>query len=218
MTRFGIARGRGGIAGVAVAPLAVAAAATAFLGTALPPAYGQKQEAQAAAKQGSRNKKPAPSRQQAGRVPAALVGSWTWGSVNPGRYVDKRTGEYVGHAGGGAISYTFGKDGSYKRYVLIHFGAGFSNESTFSAMEGTVDFDEAAGTFTIRMRKGTITFEKRSGMTKRPLSREDMERSGTVFTYRLDKDETGRTVLLVNDKDKPASEGRHFVKDTEGKS
>ena len=206
MIRFGMARGKAGIASVAVAPLVAAATATAFLGTVLPPVYGQQQ---AAAMQG---KKPAPSR-QAGRVPAALVGSWTWGSVNPGRYVDKVTGEYVGHAGGGAISYTFGKDGSYKRYVLIHLGAGSGNESTFSNIEGTVDFDEAAGTFSIRLTKGTITFEKRSGMTKRPLTQKGMEQGGTVFTYRLDKDESGRTVLLVNDKDKPASEGRRFYKD-----
>jgi hypothetical protein len=180
---------------VSVTPLVAAAAtvATVFLGTAaLPPVYGQR----------SGSKKPAASQQPAGRVPAALVGSWTWGAANPGRYVDKITGEYVGHAGGGAVSYTFGKDGTHKRYVIIHFGQGFGNESTFSAMEGTVDFDEAAGTFTVRLTKGNIT----------------MERKGTVFTYRLDKDEVGRTVLLVNDKDKPASEGRRFYKEPEGKS
>jgi hypothetical protein len=194
---------------VSVTTLVAAAAtvATVFLGTAaLPPVYGQRN--------GSKN--PASSaRQQTGRVPAALVGTWTWGVANPGKYVDKVTGEYVGHAGGGAVSYTFGKDGTHKRYVIIHFGKGFGNESTFSAMEGTADFDEAAGTFTVRLTKGNITFEKKAGMTKRPLSREDMERNGTVFTYRLDKDEVGRTVLLVNDKNKPASEGRRFYKETD---
>ena len=209
MVQFGFTRAYK--RGASVAPLVAAAAtvATVFLGTAaLPPVYGQR----------SASKKPVASRQQAGRVPAALVGTWTWGVANPGRYVDKVTGEYVGHAGGGAVSYTFHKDGTHQRYVIIHFGKGFSNESTFSAMEGTADFDEAAGTFTIRLTKGNITFEKKAGMTKRPLSREDMERNGTVFTYRLDKDEIGRTVLLVNDKDKPASEGRRFYKETEGKS
>jgi hypothetical protein len=138
--------------------------------------------------------------------------------MNPGRYVDKRTGEYVGHAGGGSISYTFNKDGSHKRYVLIDLGAGWGNESTFSAMEGTVDFDEAAGTFTVRMAKGTITFEKGSSMTKRPLTPKGMEQGGTVFTYQLEKDEKGNPVLRVNDKDKPASEGRRFVKETQSKS
>jgi hypothetical protein len=132
--------------------------------------------------------------------------------------VDKVTGEYVGNAGGGAISYTFGKDGSHKRYVLIHFGAGFSNESIFSAMEGTVDFDEAAGTFVVRLTKGNITFEKKSGLTKRPLSREELERGVNEFTYRLEKDDKGNPVLLVNDKGKPASEGRRFYRDTESKS
>jgi hypothetical protein len=85
-------------------------------------------------------------------------------------------------------------------------------------MEGTVDFDEAAGTFTVRMTKGTITFEKGSSMTKRPLTQKGMEQGGTVFTYRLEKDDKGNPVLRVNDKDKPASEGRRFVKETEGKS
>ena len=157
-------------------------------------------------------KKPAPAARRA-RVPAALVGTWVWGSVNPGRYVNPTTGEYVGHAGGGAISYTFATDGAHQRYVLIHFGAGFSNESTFSSMEGTADFDEAAGTYTVRFTRGQITFEKKSGMQRRPLSREDMERNGTVFTYRLGKDENGDTVLMVNDRNKPAAEGRRFYKE-----
>jgi hypothetical protein len=160
-------------------------------------------------------KSPAATR-PAGRVPAALAGTWTWGTVSPGRYVDKVTGDYVGHAGGGATSYYFGKDGSHKRCVLIHMGAGFGNESIFSAMEGTADFDEGAGTFKVRLTKGTITFEKRSGMTKRALTREDLERGGTEFTYRLEKDDKGNPYLLVNDKGKPASDGRRFNKDAEG--
>jgi hypothetical protein len=151
------------------------------------------------------------------RVPAALVGTWVWGVANPGKYVNPATGEYAGHAGGGAVSYTFGKGGTYKRYTLIHFGAGFSNESIFSSMEGTTDFNEAAGTFTIRFIRGQITFEKKSGMQKRPLSRQDMEQGGTTFTYSLQKDENGTTVLLVNDKGKPASEGRRFYKEVEEK-
>lgn len=149
-----------------------------------------------------------------GRVPAAMAGTWTWGSVNPGRYVNKVTGEYAGHAGGGAVSHTFSPDGTYRRYVLIHMGAGYSNESVFSAMEGRVTVNEAAGTFTLRMTKGQISFEKKSGITRRPLSREDMERGGTVFTYRLEKDEDGKPRLLVNDRDKPASEGRAFYRET----
>ena len=76
----------------------------------------------------------------------------------------------------------------------------------------------AAGTFTIRLTKGTITFEKGSSITKRPLTQKGMEQGGTVFTYRLEKDDKGNPVLRVNDKDKPASEGRRFVKETEGKS
>lgn len=152
-----------------------------------------------------------------GRVPAALVGSWTWGTVNPGRYVDKVTGEYVGNAGGGAISYTFGADGSHKRYVLIQLGAGFSNESVFSAMEGTVDFDEAAGTFSINLTKGTVTFEKPSGRTKKPLTKEGMAQGGNTFAYRLEKDEDGRQYLLVSDKGKPVAEGRRFYKDEPAK-
>ena len=81
---------------------------------------------------GPRNggKKPAVV-QKTGRVPDALVGSWTWGAMNPGRYVDKRTGEYVGHAGGGSISYTFNKDGSHKRYVLIHLRGLWEREHLF---------------------------------------------------------------------------------------
>lgn len=186
-----------------VMPVLATAAALLTLPTLL---YGQQPGARSA------GKKPAAARK--GRVPAALVGTWTWGSVNPGRYVDKTTGDYVGHAGGGAVSYTFSGDGTHKRYVLIHFGAGFSNESIFSAMEGTADFDEAAGTFTVHLTRGQITFEKKVGLQKRPMSREDLERSGSAYTFRLEKEKDGTTVLMVNDKGKPASEGRRFRKDT----
>lgn len=191
---------------------AAVAAAAVLAGTAasLPAASAQTQAAPASAsgKQKGESKKPV------GRVPAALVGSWTWGVANPGRYVSRTTGEYVGHAGGGAVSYEFGADGTFRKYVIIHLGAGFSNESTFSAMEGRVDFNEAAGTFKVNFTKGSITFEKKSGMTKRPLTQEDMERAGTVFNYRHEKDEQGRLFLLVSDRDKPVSEGRQFNKDT----
>lgn len=148
-----------------------------------------------------------------GRIPAAVVGSWTWGTVNPGRYVSKTTGEYLGHSGGGAVSYLFSADGTFKRYVLIDSGAGFSNESIFSAMEGKATFNESAGTFTLRFIKGTISFEKTSGITRRPLTREDMERGGTVFTYRLEKDKEGNASLIINDPGKETKEERTFRKD-----
>jgi hypothetical protein len=169
--------------------------------------------------QGAKNdvRKPTSPKKSAA-IPAALVGSWTWGSVNPGRYVDKVTGDYVGHAGGGATSYTFDKDGSHKRYVLIDLGAGFGNETVFSTMEGTATFDEAAGVFKVRLTRGTVTFKKRSGTTRRKLTQEDMDRAGNEFTYRLEKDDKGTPYLMVNDKGKPASEGRRFYKDVESKS
>ena len=208
ITRGAITRGaitRGGVMGVTLI-----AATAACLASAPRSVYGQPRQQRAASGAGKKAAA-APSRQA--RVPAALVGTWVWGAANPGKYVNRATGEYVGHAGGGAVSYTFTPEGTYRRYVLIHFGAGFSNQSTFSSMEGTAAFDEAAGTFTLRLSRGQITFEKKAGMQKRPLSREDMERAGTVFSYRLDKDEEGRTVLMVNDKGKPASEGRRFYKE-----
>lgn len=147
------------------------------------------------------------------RIPAAMVGIWTWGTVNPGRYVNKSTGEYMGHAGGGAVSHMFSADGTYRRYVLIDSGAGFSNESIFSVMEGKITVNESAGTFTLRFTKGNISFEKTSGITRRPLTKEDMERGGTVFTYHLEKDDNGNPILMVNDRGKPAKDGRIFRKD-----
>lgn len=199
----------------AIPNIAAAACFAAATGAWLPAAEAQRHDPKPPPSTAGPSGGKTVSRERKPRVPAALVGTWTWGSVNPGRYVNKSTGEYLGHAGGGAISYTFAADGVHKRYVLIHFGAGFSNESTFSAMDGTADFDEAAGTFSVRFSRGQITFEKKRGMEKRPLSREDMERGGTVFTYRLGKDEAGTPVLYVNEAGKPATEGRRFYRDEE---
>ena len=188
---------------------AAVAAASALLGaTAPPPAPGQTG--------GLAVRTDSKKSAAVARVPAPLVGSWTWGSVNPGRYVDRNTGKYLGHAGGGAVSYVFSADGTFRRYVLIDSGAGFSNDSIFSSMQGKAEFDEAAGTFTLRFSKGEITFEKKSGMTRRPLTKEDMERGGTVFTYVLERDGDGNATLHVNDRDKPAKDGRQFRKDAGG--
>lgn len=190
-------------------------AAGAFLGTVAIAAIPEAARTEPLYGQAGGSPVPAKTGKTVDRVPAAAVGSWTWGSVNPGRYVNRVTGEYAGHAGGGAVSYLFSPDGTFRRYVLIHLGAGFANENVFSAMEGRVSFNESAGTFTLRFTKGTITFEKKSGMTKRPLTREDMERGGTVFTYRFEKDEDGKVSLWVNDRDKAAREGRAFRRDVD---
>lgn len=158
------------------------------------------------------------AQQDSRKVPMGVIGTWTWGTVNPGRYVNKITGEYAGHAGGGAVSHTFAADGTYTRYVLIQPGAAFPGESIFSVIRGKVTFNESAGTFTVRFTRGEISFEKRSGITRRPLSREDMERSGTVFTYRLEKGKNGTVSLFVNDRIKPAKEGREFHRDSDDTS
>jgi hypothetical protein len=42
-----------------------------------------------------------------------------------------------------------------------------------------------------------------------------MERSGTVFTYRLEKGKNGTVSLFVNDRIKPAKEGREFHRDSD---
>jgi hypothetical protein len=146
--------------------------------------------------------KPAP-------VPAGLAGEWYRGSVSLARYVDARTGAYVGHNGGGSRTWVFAKDGTYKRYVYID--TGYGGTRIFAASEGSVTFartSDTEGTFTLRPRKGTYTYEEQGS---RPMGRDALARAGTVFAYRLEAgSDGGGPYLYVRRKGEASSEADRF--------
>jgi hypothetical protein len=129
-------------------------------------------------------------------VPAGLVGDWFWGTVSPTRYWDRDTGDFVGHGYSGALSYVFAADGTYKRYFYLETRLGGDVSGIFSASEGTVAF--TGDTFTLKPTKGTYRFtEGRSKKKEREMRRDELERPGLVFTYRMEKKADGAQVLMV---------------------
>lgn len=144
-------------------------------------------------------------------VPAGLVGDWFWGTVSPTRYWDRDTGDFVGHGYSGALSYVFAADGTYKRYFYLETRLGGDVSGVFSASEGTVAF--TGDTFTLKPTKGTYRFtEGRSTKKEREMRRDELERPGLVFTYRIEKKPDGAPVLMVG---KEGEDARAFSKSKE---
>jgi hypothetical protein len=149
----------------------------------------------------------------AARIPAALVGSWFWGTASATRYVDSRTGDFVGNGGGGGVTYEFRADGTYRCFVIIDLGAMFPGESTQTWHEGTMRVDEATGTITLKTNRGEVTTIKGSTRKRRAFAG-SYELGTKVMTFRFEKDEDGTTHLRLARKEDPKDEGRRYVRDT----
>jgi hypothetical protein len=156
-----------------------------------------------------------PSNPKATKVPASVVGEWFWGTVSPSYYVDRNTGEFLGNSSGGGSSFVFKADGTYQRYVLIQTRLGGSTSEIFAVSQGTVVFDEAKGTFTLRPTKGNYTFTDNKKQRKRPMEKDELERAGLEFTYRLAK-EDGKTYLFIARKGEKPDEARRYSFSKEG--
>jgi hypothetical protein len=67
---------------------------------------------------------------------------------------------------------------------------------TTPASEGTVSF--TGDTFTLKPTKGTYRFtEGRSKKRERPMTRDELERPGLTFTWRLEQGDEGKPPALL---------------------
>lgn len=143
-------------------------------------------------------------------VPAEALGEWFWGTTSPLTYRDALTGDYVGQGYGGALTYIFYKNGTYKRYFFLETRLGSDYSSIFSASEGTVSF--SADTFTLKPTKGNYRFSKGKDkpVRERPMEQDELERPGLTFSYKFKKEDGDKAVMLVNQKDAKDEEARIF--------
>ena len=139
--------------------------------------------------------RPAPTTQKS-TVPAELVGDWFWGNVSLARYVDRNTGDFLGNAHSGALTYAFAADGTYKRYFYLEVRPGGDVSGIFSASEGTVTF--TGDSFTLRPTKGTYRFtEGCSKKREREMRQDELERPGLTFAWRLEKKAKDKPADLI---------------------
>jgi len=146
------------------------------------------------------------------RIPAGLVGTWFWGTVSATRYVDSKTGDFVGNGGGGGVTYVFKADGTYQCFVVIDLGAMFPGESTQTWHEGTIKVDEATRTITLKTTKGEVTTIKGSTQKRRAFAGPELGTKQTTYTFETGED--GTPYVRLANKNNPEDKGQRYVRDT----
>ena len=127
----------------------------------------------------------------AGKIPADLLGSWSWTTISSVNYKDTTTGQLSAPSGMSA-KFTFTKDGRYKFFFYVRQQTySLVTESTTNA-EGTVTFGD--GTFTVRPAKGHYKGHTGSRIIDRPMT--EAERKPVVWYWEW-RTEDGKRKLYI---------------------
>jgi hypothetical protein len=119
------------------------------------------------------------ARSEGGRVPADVVGKWSWTTISSVNYQNTTTGQLTEPSGMSA-KFTFSKDGRYTKFFYIHQRTySLVTEST-TTEEGTVNFNDD-GTFLVKPVKGYYKGHTGSRLIDRPMT--DAERKPTTWFY-----------------------------------
>ncbi|GJG86089.1 hypothetical protein tb265_12700 [Gemmatimonadetes bacterium T265] len=133
-------------------------------------------------------------------VPAAIVGSWRYGSVSPSNFWDDHTDVYSGNAYGISDQYVFNRDGTYKEYLYVYTQTYGCRTQAWVEMSGPVHFTD--GSFTTQVADGhfkTIDPCAPSHNKDRPMTDDERNERGKTQTYALRTDDAGKTYLAILD-------------------
>jgi hypothetical protein len=116
---------------------------------------------------------------EGGRVPADLVGTWSWTTISSVNYQNTTTGQLASPSGMSA-KFTFTKDGRYTKFFYVTQRTySLVTEST-TTEEGTVTFNDD-GTFLVKPAKGHYKGHTGSRIIDRPMT--DSERKPTTWYW-----------------------------------
>lgn len=119
------------------------------------------------------------SKSEGGRVPADIIGKWSWTTISSVGYQNTVTGQLTEPSGMSA-KFTFTRDGHYTKFFYIHQRTySLVTEST-TTEEGTVMFNDD-GTFVVKPAKGYYKGHTGSRIIDRPMT--DTERKPTTWYY-----------------------------------
>ena len=89
-----------------------------------------------------------------GKVPAELVGKWSYGLFSPTTFWDY-TGQYSGNAYEQALVFDFHADGTYDEYVINSTTAYNCRTEAYTYFKGQINVNEANHSFVITPTSGT---------------------------------------------------------------
>lgn len=89
-----------------------------------------------------------------GRIPAELVGKWSYGLFSPTNFWDY-TGQYAGNAYEQALVFDFHADGTYDEYVINSTTAYNCRTEAYTYFKGRISVNEANHSFVITPVSGT---------------------------------------------------------------
>jgi hypothetical protein len=129
------------------------------------------------------NETPAPAapagKTEGGKVPADIVGAWSWTTISGVNYRDTITHQLASPSGMSA-KFTFTKDGHYTKFFFISQRTySLVTEST-TTEEGTVTFNDD-GTFLVKPAKGYYKGNTGSRIIDRPMT--DAERKPITWYW-----------------------------------
>lgn len=127
-----------------------------------------------------------------GRVPADLVGTWSWTTIGSVGYVDTTTHQLAAPSGMSA-RFTFTADGRYQMFFYVRQQTyGLVSEST-TTTEGKVTFADD-GSFTMVPRKGHYRGHTGSRPIDRPMTA--AERKPVTYRWQWRDGDAGRELYL----------------------
>lgn len=147
---------------------------------------------------------PAPVSPADAKLPADVVGSWSYGSVSPTTVHDVYTGKYLGSARSMGSFFEFAADGSFKQYTLISVNNHGWALMTWTEAYGTASFDPARGVVTLAVTNGKYKVTD-NRVTKnnydRDMTEAETRKHSSTRTFKVAKGDDGKPRLEVGNGD-----------------
>lgn len=119
------------------------------------------------------------------KVPADLLGDWSWTTISSVNYKDTGTNR-LAEPSGMSVKFTFTKDGRYKKFFYVRQRTYSLVSEATTTEEGTVTFGE--NSFTLHPEKGYYKGNTGSRIIDRPMKPEERKTVVHRWEWRTDKD------------------------------
>jgi hypothetical protein len=140
-------------------------------------------------------------------IPADLLGTWRWTTVNGGQIVDSTTGNAVDDTGGMSVTFTFTKDGRYKKFFYTKMQSRPGWVTTAQSDEEGVVTSFDGSSFTIRPTKSWYKGSDTMKGTKVDRAMRPDEMNPATYRWRWETGADGKRKLMIGPSERSMS---HF--------
>jgi hypothetical protein len=134
--------------------------------------------------------------------PSELEGDWRFGTISFTNFFGDQ-GQYIGNAGGVAVSFDFNKDGTFRQQVYINQRNYNCVTQAWTEMTGTTTFD--ATTFKTHVTKGRYKASDTCNSSfnfDRSMSGDERDSNSRTYTWKFGKNEGNsedtKTYLMIS--------------------